>query len=111
MLARVSSQSGISLPHNHLDALYEQLKCVACKEHFNLGLRRPKLLGCGHTFSIDCLQRQLSNSGRVECPICAEVAILPVAVDAASLPNNVFLCMLLRFFPHVFIITVFHVIS
>ena len=49
--------------------------------------------------SLDCLQAQLSRAGRIECPVCSAIAVLPIAVDAASLPNNFFLCDLMEQLP------------
>ena len=67
---------GISVPHNHLDAIYFQMTCVSCDEHYNLGSRRPKILGCGHTFSLDCLQNQLVRQGKIECQVCAAFSLI-----------------------------------
>lgn len=66
---------GISVPHNHLDAIYFQMVCVSCDEHYNLGSRRPKILGCGHTFSLDCLQNQLVRQGKIECQVCSRPSV------------------------------------
>jgi hypothetical protein len=91
---------GISVPHNHLDAIYFQMVCVSCDEHYNLGSRRPKILGCGHTFSLDCLQNQLVRQGKIECQVCAVFSLRhAVRVVFASIRRR----MLLLYFVYLVI--------
>ncbi|KAK3922282.1 Roquin-1 [Frankliniella fusca] len=54
--------------------------CDICFENFNELTRTPKILPCGHSVCLKCLQ----EIGRNECPTCR--APFPVAFN--SLPNN-----------------------
>uniref|UniRef100_A0A1I7TKB7 RING-type domain-containing protein n=1 Tax=Caenorhabditis tropicalis TaxID=1561998 RepID=A0A1I7TKB7_9PELO len=64
--------------------------CTICMEAFDTNVRIPKVLGCGHSFCIKCIEgvlksMQISHSGEGEvftsfaCPICR---------SATPIPNN-----------------------
>ena len=45
------------------------MKCLICRDPYDLEARRPKILKCGHTFCLDCLTNVYKASGRVECSL------------------------------------------
>ncbi|OCT67304.1 E3 ubiquitin-protein ligase TRIM32 [Xenopus laevis] len=58
----------------NMDALREVLECPICMETYTEELLRPKLLHCGHTTCIQCLEKLLaSNINGVRCPFCSRV--------------------------------------
>ncbi|XP_071806022.1 tripartite motif-containing 13-like [Asterias amurensis] len=51
-----------------------QLECVICMGKLVV----PKLLTCGHTFCLGCLDEILDdNEPRIVCPLCRDVTIVP----------------------------------
>lgn len=67
--------------------------CPVCVQGYNERRRRPKLLGCGHTFCLHCLQEIAGGSGRgardsgVLCPVCRQATGLP-GPGVTHLPDN-----------------------
>ena len=43
--------------------------CHLCRRPFNLDLRRPLGLSCGHTLCKMCLS-DISTANKVKCPVC-----------------------------------------
>ena len=51
--------------------LQDCTSCTVCMEQYDNGIRVPKLLPCGHTFCLSCLNPLApQNSGEITCPIC-----------------------------------------
>ncbi|KAK3576525.1 hypothetical protein CHS0354_018019 [Potamilus streckersoni] len=81
-----------------LEGLFSQiLKCPICLETF----KRPKVLSCGHTYCVSCLQSHINSTlinletpqARFSCPVCRTDTTLPdptVTVEtwAESFPVN-----------------------
>ena len=42
--------------------------CQLCYQRYDLTLRRPKTLLCGHCFCLQCLESWSKNSGKLQCP-------------------------------------------
>ncbi|ESO96930.1 hypothetical protein LOTGIDRAFT_115231, partial [Lottia gigantea] len=50
------------------------LECSICCETF----KTPKVLICGHTFCLDCLERYIGNrTTKFKCPVCGKVVRIP----------------------------------
>ena len=59
-----------------LGDLSAMLECSICVEDY----KQPKLLHCGHTFCLSCIERQIKTSGQnthVSCAICRKVTPVP----------------------------------
>ena len=63
-----------------------KLKCLTCKEEFNLGTNRPKVLYCGHSFCGHCLQRFITQL-RPMCGVC-RAPFNTVSGSAEKIPFN-----------------------
>ena len=62
----------------------EILTCPICTEMYT----DPKILQCGHTFCLDCLERCSTDwNGTVSCPSCRELCTIP-ATGLRNLPTN-----------------------
>ncbi|KAI1895878.1 hypothetical protein AGOR_G00111290 [Albula goreensis] len=57
--------------------------CPVCAERYDQRRRRPKLLGCGHTFCLSCLMEISGRGGldadvrEIRCPLCRRATDLP----------------------------------
>ncbi|KAJ8341896.1 hypothetical protein SKAU_G00341870 [Synaphobranchus kaupii] len=57
--------------------------CPVCTERYDERRRRPKLLGCGHTFCLSCLREIAgqgdggARDGGLPCPVCRRATALP----------------------------------
>lgn len=60
------------------------MKCDACGEAFDLALRRPRSLYCGHTFCNECCYALVSVE-EGQCPTCQKDIKVE---DASDLPFN-----------------------
>ena len=52
--------------------LHKELECPVCLDT----LKKPKLLGCTHTFCLECLETLVKEENDVKkiiCPTCREV--------------------------------------
>lgn len=73
------------------------LACMVCTELYNEKEQRPKLLQCGHTFCLRCLneilkkprQHDSADSGetRISCPNCMQTTPLS-SLNALDLTDN-----------------------
>ncbi|XP_061112168.1 E3 ubiquitin-protein ligase RNF182-like [Conger conger] len=77
----------------------EELECKICYYRYNLSVRRPKVLDCGHRLCAKCLNKILdlgeSPPRAVVCPFCRCATSLPEeeeeeeeAGDASGLPDD-----------------------
>ena len=48
----------------------EFLTCSVCLEGFNDTRKTPLILGCGHTFCLECIKSILSSKNKIRCPNC-----------------------------------------
>ncbi|XP_062285086.1 E3 ubiquitin-protein ligase RNF186-like [Scomber scombrus] len=58
----------------------EEYECKICYNYFDLGRHTPKLLGCSHTFCLQCLEALHSREGggwRIGCPVCRHRTPVP----------------------------------
>lgn len=60
----------------------EGVQCTVCLDNFD----DPRVLACGHTFCLACLQR-LTKSDKLNCPLCQQQSVVPDA-DITRLPKN-----------------------
>ena len=68
----------------------EEYECKICYSYFDLDRRTPKLLGCSHTFCLDCLDAVHSLEGRgwrIGCPVCRHRTPVP-GCRVHNLPDN-----------------------
>lgn len=65
--------------------IQDALACTICFENYNTGTRQPHLLKCFHTFCQECLQRLVTPSASISCPLCSSTT--PCS-SAPSLPIN-----------------------
>ena len=49
------------------------LECAVCMERYT----DPRVLSCGHTFCLQCLQRMDDNIGSLPCPSCRTMSLIP----------------------------------
>lgn len=72
-----------------LDDLAINTRCSICFEDFST----PKILSCGHTFCLDCLQNYATKNDlegrlvRLPCPECRQECLVPGS-DVSNLPDN-----------------------
>jgi len=64
----------------------EYLGCSLCKLP---GAKLPKMLLCGHSFCLPCLQQYAGNASMFPCPSCSVLNKVP-ARGLAALSNNIF---------------------
>ncbi|XP_038671178.1 RING finger protein 225-like [Scyliorhinus canicula] len=67
------------------------LDCIICFSSFDNVFKLPKLLGCGHTFCLECLARinvSSENINSVACPVCRHNTPLPSGKGLPALDNN-----------------------
>ncbi|XP_026288213.2 uncharacterized protein LOC113213382 [Frankliniella occidentalis] len=60
------------------------MDCTICMEDYDQEQRAPKILPCGHTVCLQCLQGCAQGSRRQRCPTCRAI----FNVSPTSLPNN-----------------------
>ncbi|XP_043466063.1 RING finger protein nhl-1-like isoform X2 [Leptopilina heterotoma] len=85
-----SSESSIILRKKHgrrqkrtsLGAIEEILRCAICNERFKM----PKMLPCQHTFCLECLQQQLTET--LKCSTCF---LTIKECSPESLPSNLYI--------------------
>ncbi|XP_051256975.1 E3 ubiquitin-protein ligase RNF186-like [Dicentrarchus labrax] len=68
----------------------EGYECKICYNYFDLDLHTPKLLGCSHTFCLQCLDALHSREGRgwrIGCPLCRHRTPVP-EYRVHNLPDN-----------------------
>ncbi|XP_048472903.1 RING finger protein 225-like [Rhincodon typus] len=68
-----------------------ELECDICFSGFDNVFKLPKLLGCGHTFCLECLARINISSetvSAVSCPVCRRLTPLPPGKGLPALDNN-----------------------
>ncbi|XP_033113688.1 tripartite motif-containing protein 3-like [Anneissia japonica] len=58
-------------------SLTQLVECSICYENYNETNRLPKLLPCGHTICLSCVQQISEESGRVVCASCRAVVDVP----------------------------------
>lgn len=75
--------------------LYSLLHCTVCTEKYNESDRRPKVLCCGHTFCMECLQELFSRSLHLHehipllrCPSCRQTTEMFDVWCVFSLSDN-----------------------
>lgn len=86
MAETVNTEDTDSLPS-------EEYECKICYNYFDLGHHTPKLLGCSHTFCVECLEALHSREGggwRVGCPVCRHRTPVP-EYRVHNLPDNTLL--------------------
>ncbi|KAM4580813.1 E3 ubiquitin-protein ligase RNF183 isoform 2-T2 [Odontesthes bonariensis] len=69
----------------------EDTECAICFCSYDNVFKTPKLLGCGHTFCLECLARINVTSPELKtlcCPVCRETTDLPHGRDLPRLGNN-----------------------
>ncbi|XP_041799389.1 E3 ubiquitin-protein ligase RNF183 [Chelmon rostratus] len=69
----------------------EDTECAVCFCSYDNVFKTPKLLGCGHTFCLECLARINVTSPELKtlsCPVCRELTELPHGQDLPRLGNN-----------------------
>ncbi|XP_067829813.1 RING finger protein 225-like [Heptranchias perlo] len=79
-LSAACSNSGLS-----------DLECIICFSPYDNVFKLPKLLGCGHTFCLECLARinvSSDNVSSVSCPMCRYPTPLPSGKGLPALDNN-----------------------
>lgn len=65
----------------HSQASYTS--CLICLERF----QKPKVLPCGHTFCLKCIQKMVETSFN-QCPKCEDKFSLPSSGNASDFPTN-----------------------
>uniref|UniRef100_F1KUD7 Tripartite motif-containing protein 2 n=1 Tax=Ascaris suum TaxID=6253 RepID=F1KUD7_ASCSU len=75
------------------------LTCATCLCTYDQEKRRAKLLPCSHTVCLRCLERmaqmpQVLETGTMRCPMCREMAMLPVG-GANGFPSSFLINQLL----------------
>ncbi|XP_034469972.1 E3 ubiquitin-protein ligase RNF186-like [Hippoglossus hippoglossus] len=68
----------------------EDYECKICYNYFDLDVHTPKVLGCSHTFCLECLVTLHSRDGRrwrIGCPVCRHRTPVP-EYRVHNLPNN-----------------------
>lgn len=68
----------------------EECECKICYNHFDLNRRVAKLLGCSHTFCLECLDAVYTREGsgwRLGCPMCRHRTPVPER-QVQNLPDN-----------------------
>ncbi|KAH1182561.1 RING finger protein 225-like [Mauremys mutica] len=66
------------------------MDCVICFSPYDRLFKVPKVLGCGHTFCLECLARINVSSEQVNavsCPVCRELTSLPPRKGLPGLPT------------------------
>ncbi|TFJ97179.1 matrix-remodeling-associated protein 7 [Platysternon megacephalum] len=66
------------------------MDCVICFSLYDRLFKVPKVLGCGHTFCLECLARINVSSEQinaVSCPVCRELTCLPPRKGLPGLPT------------------------
>uniref|UniRef100_A0A3B5AE27 RING-type domain-containing protein n=1 Tax=Stegastes partitus TaxID=144197 RepID=A0A3B5AE27_9TELE len=67
-------------------------ECKICCKHLDLELRRPKALGCSHTFCLKCLHTLYFREGggwTVACPVCRQpTPVLTELTEALPLKEH-----------------------
>ena len=64
-------------------AIESLLNCSVCLEPF----QRPKLLRCGHTFCLECLEQLYDHTSAITCPLCKQKTLKP-ATGLADLTDD-----------------------
>ncbi|XP_067865352.1 RING finger protein 225-like [Heterodontus francisci] len=67
------------------------LECVICFCPYDNVFKLPKLLGCEHTFCLECLARinvSSENVTSVSCPVCRHATPIPSGKGLPALGNN-----------------------
>ncbi|CAL4158194.1 unnamed protein product, partial [Meganyctiphanes norvegica] len=83
----------ISIGPTRHSAHMDDLECEICCYIYDEAKRRPKNLGCGHTFCASCMTKEISN-GKTTCPTCRQphnahtVADLPFSVVLERMVRN-----------------------
>ncbi|XP_071089054.1 tripartite motif-containing protein 2-like isoform X2 [Haliotis cracherodii] len=89
------------------------LKCLICRENFDMDEKMPKMLPCHHTFCLDCLRQMWRVEGefrqtltsafrgmpmavKIQCPTCRDGLITSEA-EVKRLPNDHTIMELLSF--------------
>uniref|UniRef100_A0A3Q1FW84 Ring finger protein 228 n=1 Tax=Acanthochromis polyacanthus TaxID=80966 RepID=A0A3Q1FW84_9TELE len=68
----------------------DEYECKICYNYFDLERHRPKVLGCSHTFCLECLDTLHFREGRgwrVACPVCRHRTPVP-DYRVLNLPDN-----------------------
>lgn len=68
----------------------EEYECKICYNYYDLDRHTPKLLGCSHTFCLECLDVLHSREGRgwrIVCPVCRHRTPVP-EYRVQNLPDN-----------------------
>ncbi|XP_054663614.1 RING finger protein 225-like [Grus americana] len=74
------------------------LDCVICFAPYDRLFKVPKLLGCGHTFCLECLAKVTvvaSDAPTLPCPVCRRPTALPRRRGPPALPTCLDLLALL----------------
>ena len=75
------------------------MECELCSSQWNLDLKIPKILPCGHSFCLKCLYGIIEKHKKEEpfkCPNCKrEIEMLKTKKDINNLPKNIQLLSLL----------------
>ncbi|XP_012686013.1 RING finger protein 225 [Clupea harengus] len=67
-------------PQPSADENAPDLECAICFSQFDNVFRTPKMLGCNHTFCLECLARMNVKSAQpnsIQCPLCRGFTPLP----------------------------------
>lgn len=68
----------------------EEYECKICYNYFDADRHKPKLLGCSHTFCLECLDSLHFREGRgwrIGCPLCRHRTPVP-EYRVHNLPDN-----------------------
>ncbi|CAM4557282.1 RING finger protein 225-like [Lepidochelys kempii] len=77
-------------PEEEEDEDEASMDCVICFSPYDRLFKVPKVLGCGHTFCLECLARINVSSEQVNaisCPVCRELTCLPTRKGLPGLPT------------------------
>ncbi|XP_077582783.1 uncharacterized protein LOC144203272 [Stigmatopora nigra] len=61
----------------------EDLECVVCCYEYSHTHRTPRLLHCGHTFCVPCLDKLANENGMIRticCPLCRWITCTPATL-------------------------------
>jgi len=64
-----------------------KLECKRCFTAFDITIHDPRLLDCGHSVCLTCLDEMLSSDNKLTCPFCK--AVTPYNKDPLSYKRNV----------------------
>ena len=82
ILEKLTRQEERTLREEYVSRLKRREPCVVCRETYNSTQHLPKILPCGHTFCLSCLEGLPAAARR--CPTCRK----PLTVVATTLPTN-----------------------